>query len=207
MTLIDFARELSSDSPAPGGGSVAALCGSLSAALSAMVAALTWSKKGLEAERPKMRDVGRRAQTLKDWFMEAVDADTEAFSAVIAARRLPRKTEEERAARDEAIELANQEATRVPLTVLERTLEALDLALVAAERGNPNSVSDAAVAGACALAAAEGAALNVRINLPSIATEDVRAEIATRQQGLLDEARQRAARVREAAETVLAAES
>ena len=207
MTLIDFARELSSDSPAPGGGSVAALCGSLSAALSAMVAALTWSRKGLEAERPKMRDVGRRAQTLKDWFMEAVDADTEAFSAVIAARRLPRKTEEERAARDEAIELANQEATRVPLTVLERTLEALDLALVAAERGNPNSVSDAAVAGACALAAAEGAALNVRINLPSIATEDVRAEIATRQQGLLDDARQRAARVREAAETVLAAES
>ena len=204
MTLMEFADELSSDAPAPGGGSVAAYCGSLSAALTAMVAALTWSKVGLEEVRPTMRDVGRRAQALKDWFTEAVDADTEAFTAVIAARRLPRKSDEEIAARDRAIEAANQEATRVPLSVLEHTIEALDLALVAAEKGNPNSVSDAAVAGACALAAAEGAALNVRINLPSLTDEAVATEIATSQEELLAEARTKADGVREAADAVLA---
>ena len=206
MTLMEFADELSSDSPAPGGGSVAALCGSLSAALSAMVAALSWSKAGLEEVRPTMLDVGRRAQALKDWFTEAVDADTEAFTAVIAARRLPKKTDVEQAARLQAIELANQEATRIPLAVLEHTLEALDLALTAAEQGNPNSVSDAAVAGACALAAAEGAALNVRINLPSLTEESVATEIATRQGDLLDNAKRKASRVRDAAEVVLAAQ-
>jgi glutamate formiminotransferase/formiminotetrahydrofolate cyclodeaminase len=206
MTLIEFADELSSDSPAPGGGSVAALCGSLSAALTAMVAALSWSKAGLEEVRPTMLDIGRRGQALKDWFTEAVDADTDAFTAVIAARRLPRKTAEEIAHRLEAIELANQEATRVPLAVLEHSLEALDLALTAAEQGNPNSVSDAAVAGACALAGAEGAALNVRINLPTLTNEEVAGEIAARQEGLLSDARDKAERVRSAADLVLAAQ-
>jgi glutamate formiminotransferase/formiminotetrahydrofolate cyclodeaminase len=206
MTLIEFTDELSSNSPAPGGGSVAALCGSLSAALSAMVAALSWSKAGLEDVRPTMLDIGRRGQALKDWFTEAVDADTEAFTAVIAARRLPRKTAKEIAARLEAIELANQEATQVPLAVLEHSLEALDLALTAAEQGNPNSVSDAAVAGACALAGAEGAALNIRINLPSLTNEAVAIEIAARQEGLLSDARDKAEQVRSAADAVLAAQ-
>jgi glutamate formiminotransferase/formiminotetrahydrofolate cyclodeaminase len=80
MSLTAFADELSSDSPAPGGGSVAALCGSLSAALSSMVAALTWSKKGMEESRPAMQEIGVRAQALKDWFVDAVDLDTEAFN-------------------------------------------------------------------------------------------------------------------------------
>jgi glutamate formiminotransferase/formiminotetrahydrofolate cyclodeaminase len=195
MRVTEFADELSSDSPAPGGGSVAALCGSLSAALSAMVAALTWTKKGMESARPTMKDAGDRGQRLKDWFLAAVDRDTDAFNAVIAAARLPKKTEEEQAARARAIEEANQSAARVPLEVLERTVECQEIALVVARDGNPASISDAGVAGACALAAAEGAALNVQINAPTIGDETVRAELLERKAELLERARKGAAEV------------
>jgi glutamate formiminotransferase/formiminotetrahydrofolate cyclodeaminase len=204
MRLHEFADELSSDSPAPGGGSVAALCGSLSASLSSMVAALTWSKKGMQDRRPAMGQAGQQGQALKDWFTAAVDADTEAFNSVLAARRLPKKTDKDKVARDAAIEEANQEATRVPLRVLERSVEALDLAAAVAAQGNPASVSDVGVAGACALAAAEGAALNVRINLPGLTDKKVADEIAARMDELLHRAREKAARVREIVDGVLA---
>jgi glutamate formiminotransferase/formiminotetrahydrofolate cyclodeaminase len=203
LRVVDFADELSSDSPAPGGGSVAALCGSLSAALSSMVAALTWSKKGLEDRRPKMQRLGVEAQKLKDWFVDSVDRDTEAFNAIIAARRLPKKTEEEQATRLEALERANQEATQVPLDVLGRSVEALEVALEVAREGLPASASDAGVAGACALAAAEGAALNVRINLPSITDPTAARRFAASQEQLLGKARNLAEKVRNAVDGVL----
>ncbi len=203
MRLYEFADELSSDSPAPGGGSVAALCGALSAALSSMVAALTWSKKGMESRRPKMQEVGSKAQAMKDYFVNAVDADTDAFNAVLAARRLPRKTDEEKAARLAALELANQESTQVPLSVLEHSVTALELALEVAREGNPSSVSDAGVGGACALAAAEGAALNVRINLPSITDEQAAKRFAGSQETLLRRARELAEQVRSTVDGVL----
>lgn len=167
-TVAGFADVLSADSPAPGGGSVAALVGALSAALSSMVASLTFAKQGMEEAKPVMQAVGRDAQTLKDWFVAAVDSDTDAFNGVLAAIRMPRKTDEEFAARDAAIAAANLGATMVPLEVLEHAVEALDLALIAARDGNPNSVTDAGVGAACALAAAEGASLNVRINLDGL---------------------------------------
>lgn len=201
--VTDFLDELSSDSPAPGGGSVAALCGSLSAALSSMVAALTWSKKGMEEERPAMRALGDRAQALKDWFVAAIDLDTDAFDAVLAARRRPKSNDEEERTRREAMEEANRRATQVPLDVLENAVRALELALAAAERGNPASVSDAGVAGACALAAAEGASLNVRINLPSIGDSQVAARFRDRQQELLGQARSLAGTVGDAVERAL----
>jgi glutamate formiminotransferase/formiminotetrahydrofolate cyclodeaminase len=196
MRLTEFADELSSDSPAPGGGSVAALCGGLSAALSAMVAALTWSKGGMESARPAMGPLGVEGQALKAWFLDAVDRDTDAFNAVLAAVRLPKKTESEQAARAAAMEAANQGAARVPLEVLESAVRALELALVAARDGNPNSVSDAGVAGACALAAAEGAALNVRINLPGLTDRSVADGMAGRQRAALAKARELADQVR-----------
>ncbi len=204
MRLTEFADELSSDSPAPGGGSVAALCGSLSAALSSMVASLTWSKAGMDSARPAMKETGVAAQALKDWFLEAVDRDTDAFNAVLSAVRLPKKSEEESAARTRAMEVANQGAARVPLEVLESSVRALELALVVAKDGNPSSVSDAGVAGACALAAAEGASLNVRINVPSITDEKVAGELLTRQRELLSRARDLGTRVRTAVDEVLA---
>jgi glutamate formiminotransferase/formiminotetrahydrofolate cyclodeaminase len=203
LSLVAFADELSSDTPAPGGGSVAALCGALSAALSSMVAALTWSKKGMEASRPAMRGRGERAQALKDWFLESVDRDSEAFHAVLAARRLPKDDP----ARARAIERANQHATRVPLEVLARAVEALELALGAAREGNPASASDAGVAGACALAAAEGAAFNVRINLPSVTEDKVADELGREADRLLECARAVAVSVREAAESARARSS
>ena len=204
MTVRDFADELSSSSPAPGGGSVAALCGALSASLVAMVAALTWSKTGMESARPAMKSVGTEAQALKDWFLAAVDRDTEAFNEVLASMRMPKKTPEEIAARAGAVECANQGAAKVPLDVLEATIRALELSLQAVKDGNPNSVSDAGVAGAAALAAAEGAALNVRINVPSLSDRSVAAEYVAREAGALARARDLAEQVRGAVDRVLA---
>ncbi len=203
MTVRDFADELSSSSPAPGGGSVAALCGSLSASLVAMVAALTWSKTGMESARPGMKALGTEAQGLKDWFLAAVDRDTEAFNAVLAAMRLPKKTPEEIGARAGAVECANQGATKVPLDVLEATLRVLELSIQAVKEGNPNSVSDAGVAGAAALAAAEGAALNVRINAPSLTDRTVAAEYLARQTVAVTRARELADQVRNAVDKIL----
>ncbi len=203
MTLAEFADEVSSSSPAPGGGSVAALCGSLSASLVAMVAALTWSKSGMESARPTMKAVGDDAQALKDWFLGAVVRDTDAFNAVLAAGRLPGKTPDEIAARSGEQERANQGAAKVPLEVLESAIRALELAHRVASDGNPSSVSDAGVAGACALAAAEGAALNVRINLPSLTDRSVADEFRARQAGALARARELAGRVRDSTERVL----
>ncbi|MBZ5637787.1 MAG: glutamate formimidoyltransferase [Acidobacteriia bacterium] len=204
MRLTEFADELSSDSPAPGGGSVAALLGSLSASLSSMVAALTWSKAGMESSRPAMKEIGVEGQRLKDWFLEAVDRDTDAFNAVLAAMRLPKKTDEEVEARVAAVELANQGAARVPLEVVDRSVRALELALAVARDGNPNSVSDAGVAGACALAAAEGASLNVRINVPNLTDAEVAGELLGDQERLLARARELASEVRDTVDRALA---
>ncbi|MDH3730827.1 MAG: glutamate formimidoyltransferase [Acidimicrobiia bacterium] len=189
--LQAYVDELSTDSFAPGGGSVAALSGSLAAALTAMVAALTWSK----TKEPQMEQLGREAQELKDWFLLAADRDAEAYNAVIAARRLPRKTKSDRQARDSALEAANQDATRVPLEVLERSVAALELCARAAKDGNPSSVTDAGVGALCARAAAEGAAYNVRINLPSIEDDSVRDDFAGGVVKLTDTARSLAAEV------------
>jgi glutamate formiminotransferase/formiminotetrahydrofolate cyclodeaminase len=176
MKVSEFANLLSTDSPAPGGGSVAALCGALSGALSAMVGALTHGKKGYEVSFDEAEQVGVEAQSLKDEFLADVDRDTDAFNKVMAAARLPKKTDEDKAAREQAMEDANKDATLVPLSVLRRTWAAAGLARRIAEKGNKNSVSDAGVAALTARAAAEGAYLNVTINLPSIADETFKAE-------------------------------
>jgi len=168
MTLRGFANELSMDSPAPGGGSVAALCGALSAALTAMVANLTVGKKEYEDARPGMVATAVRAQQLKDALLEAVDRDTRAFNKVMDAFRLPKTTPEQAEEKDRAVEEANKAATLVPLEVLEKSVEAVALAGHAAAKGNRNSVSDAGVAGLAGHAAGEGAYYNVLINLSGI---------------------------------------
>jgi glutamate formiminotransferase/formiminotetrahydrofolate cyclodeaminase len=203
LRLVDFVDELSRDSATPGGGSVAALCGALSAALSSMVAALTWSGKGLEERRPQMREWGESAQAAQDWFLTAADRDASAYQKVLQARRLPRKTEKDKAVRAEALARANEEAARVPLEVLERSVSALELARGVASHGLTASCSDAGVAGACALAAAEGAALNVRVNLPSIGDAAAARLLVSRQVELLARARALAAEVRETVDAVL----
>ncbi len=170
-TVSGFADELSSDSPAPGGGSVAALAGALSAALSAMVGNLTHGRKGQEEVWEAMSRLAATAQRHKAWYLAAVDRDTEAFNRVMAAGRGRAKTEDEKAAKTERVRQANRGATAVPLEVLQGCGRLLELAREMAASGNPNSLSDAGVAAWCARTCAEGAWYNVLINLAGLADD------------------------------------
>lgn len=197
LSIKGFVDELSSDSPAPGGGSVAALCGSLSAALSAMVANLTFGKKGFADRKEEMDGLARTAQKLKASFVIAIDEDTKAFNRIGEARKMPKDTEEARAARDLAIEKANQQATMVPLAVLRASLDAADLAHRVAERGNPNCLSDAGVAALTARSAGEGAYYNVLINLPGLTEERFAAEVRKTADSLISALRDKTGAVHE----------
>lgn len=168
MSLRAFADELSMDSPTPGGGSVAAYCGALSAALSSMVSNLTVGKKGYEDVGSEMVAVAVAAQALKDDLLGAVDRDTRAFNKVMEALRLPKTTPEQAREKEIALEDATKEATLVPLEVLEKSLEAVRLANAVASKGFKSSVSDAGVGGLTGAAAGEGAYYNILINLPGI---------------------------------------
>ena len=184
LDLRAFTDEVSMDSPAPGGGSVAALCGALSAALSSMVANLTYGKKGYEGSGEGMKRVAVRAQELKDELLRAVDLDTRAFNKVIEAFRLPKGTEDQNREREAAVEDASKEAALVPLGVLAAAAELIELSETVARKGNRNSVSDAGVAGLTAQAAGEGAYYNVRINLPGIKDERFKTRTAKRAEAL-----------------------
>jgi glutamate formiminotransferase/formiminotetrahydrofolate cyclodeaminase len=168
MTVERFVDEVSSNSPAPGGGSVAALAGSLGAALAAMVANLTVGKAGYESAWESSSALAERAQALKAALLAAVDEDTKSFDGVLAAMRLPKGTDEEKAARAAAIAAAYETATAVPLTTARLCLQAVELAEQAATTGNRNSASDAGVGALLAKAGLDAAVLNVRINLPSV---------------------------------------
>lgn len=195
MSLRAFTDTTSTEAPAPGGGSVAALCGALAAALAAMVANLTAGKRAYAAVAEEMKSVAWDGQQLKDRLLRAIDDDTAAFDAVMAAGRLPKGTTEEKAARARALDAANRRAVDVPLSVLEAMPAALALIEVVAARGNPNCASDGAAAAAAALAAAEGAHLNVLINLPSVRDEAWRKQTLERADVALAETRTRSAAV------------
>lgn len=177
LNLREFTNELSIDSPAPGGGSTAALCGALSAALSSMVSNLTVGKKGYEGVQKKIKKIAEAAQTLKDNFLRDVDLDTMAFNKVMEAFKMPKKTDDQKEERIFAIEEAYKEATLVPFGVIKKSVKALKLAKEVAQKGNKNSISDAGVSGLTALAAAEGAYYNVKINLPDIQDKEFRLKI------------------------------
>lgn len=186
--LREFANELSMDSPAPGGGSTAALCGALSSSLTSMVSNLTAGKKEYEGVREKAMELAMAAQMLKDEFLRAVDLDTAAFNRVMEAFRMKKKTEEQKKQRAEAIQNATKEATLVPMDVLEKSLKALALAKEIAIHGNKNSISDAGVAGLTGRTAAEGAYYNVIINLPAIQDDEFKAEIKAKATRLKNDA-------------------
>ena len=164
MSVRDFLDELSSDSPAPGGGSVSALAGAMGAALAAMVAAISHGKKGFEAKQNDLDKIARRAQELKDQFVAAIDADTSAFDRLLEAMRLPA----DNPARNAAIADATIRATEVPLGVLEACPEVIELCRQVARIGFQASVSDAGVGSQMARAAAAGAYQNVCINLAGL---------------------------------------
>jgi glutamate formiminotransferase / formiminotetrahydrofolate cyclodeaminase len=183
-----FVDELASDSPAPGGGSVAALAASMAAGLTSMVAALTFGKKGYTEHNALMEELGRSAQAIKDTLLAAVDTDTAAFDRVMAAFRLPKSTDEQKVERARAIEEANKGATLVPLSVLETCPALLGLVAQVAEKGNQSSLSDAGVAGLMARAGAVGTYYNVLINLKGIDDAGWKGEIRARADAALAEA-------------------
>ena len=168
MFDTEFLEELSTNSPAPGGGSVAALSGSLGASLSSMVAALTHEKKEMLASKPLMDEIGIEAQILKDRLADLIKEDANAFNSVIAAIRLPQNTKEEKIYRDAAIQKANEYAIEVPMETAEKCFRVLQLSEKLVDNGNPNSVSDAGVAAEVALAGIRGAGMNVMINLSGL---------------------------------------
>jgi len=172
MTSREFVDELSTDSPAPGGGSVAALCAAQGAGLVAMVANLTVGKKAYDEVQDRVKEIAEQGQELKDVFLAAIDHDTDAFNRVMDCFGMPKKTDAQKQARDLAIAAATRQATRVPLSVLEQVPALLDLAAEIAEIGNENSLSDAGVAALTAVAGAEGAYYNVLINLAALADLD-----------------------------------
>ncbi len=185
----EFLNELSTDSPAPGGGSVAALAGSLAASLACMVANLTTRNKKYAPVKEKMGRLALQAQGVKDRLCRLVDEDTEAFNQLLAALRLPATTPEEERAKKAANDQACKNATLIPFTVMEQSLEALEMARQVAGEGMASSASDAGVAALMARAAVEGAYLNVRINLPRIDDAAWVTDLRGRAEALLARAR------------------
>lgn len=185
LKLTAFCDLLSTDAPAPGGGSVAALCTAMSGALSAMVLNLTIDKKGYEKVQAEARKFAPLGQSIKERAIHCIDVDTNAFYAMMDAMRLPRKTEAEIAIRNAEIEACTQGAINAPLETLRLSYEALQLAKEVAAIGNLNALSDAGVAALTALAAAKAANYNVMINLTGITDEAYRARTVAETKDLI----------------------
>ncbi len=183
----DFVDEVSRDTPAPGGGSVAALAGALGGALAAMVANLSVPKGEFDGQYDTLSSIAERGQEVKDALVRGVDEDTKAFDSVIEAMRMPKDTEEERRARAEAMREGYKAATRVPLTNVELCVEVLRLCSEIAPLADPQMISDVGTAVLLADAGARSAAYNVRINLPETGDEMFSGEMRAAVEALLAE--------------------
>ncbi|MGG7164319.1 cyclodeaminase/cyclohydrolase family protein [Clostridium ihumii] len=174
-TVREFISELSSNSPAPGGGSVAAIASSLSAALVGMVCNLTIGKKAYEAlgevEKEEVNNSLKVCNSLKDEFLDLMNEDTEVFLELMKAFKMPKESDEEKSARSAKIQEGYKKSLEVPLKTAKRTFDVYDYILVVAKHGNKNAISDAGVAALMAQSGLEAAILNVRINLGSIKDE------------------------------------
>ncbi|HLX11571.1 MAG TPA: cyclodeaminase/cyclohydrolase family protein [Bacteroidota bacterium] len=167
-TVSKFLDELASDSPAPGGGSTAALAGALGSALTSMVCRLTIGKKKYADVEGEMKSILEKSEELRGKFTALIDLDTEAFNKVMEAYSLPKDNDGQKALRSMAIEQSTKQATLAPLETMKHVIDAMALAKTVAEKGNASSASDAGVSALMLHAAMESAALNVEINLGSI---------------------------------------
>ena len=180
MTLTDFADETASESPAPGGGSISAYAGVLGASLATMVANLSSHKKGWDDRWAAFSDWAEKGQYYKDELLKLVDLDTVAFNRIMEGFSLPKSTEQEKAARDKAIQEATKYAIEVPFKVMQLSHDSLQVIKAMAETGNPNSVTDAGVAALCARTAVLGAFMNVKINASGYKDKAYTADIIRR---------------------------
>lgn len=172
MSLTDFVALTASNNPVPGGGSVSALCGALSAALSEMVANLTIGNKKYPNEQENMVKIKTQASMLRDALMLDIKRDSDVFSDVMGAYRLPKETDEQKAIRTVAIQTNLKKAAEVPMEVAMKAFGILPLAQSVVQSGNSNAVTDGMVAAMLARTAVLGALLNVKINLSAIKDED-----------------------------------
>lgn len=189
MSLTGFANETASESPAPGGGSISAYVGTLGVSLGTMVANLSAHKRGWDDRWEDFSDWAEKGQYFKDKLLRLVDEDTLAFNKIMNAFGLPKKTEEEKKIRKEAIEVASKQAMEIPFKVMETALNSIAVMRAMAENGNPNSASDAGVGALCALTAVEGAYLNVKINAMGIMDKKFTEDMLVRAEEIAQKAR------------------
>lgn len=195
MTVKGFAEETSRESPAPGGGSVAAYMGALGAALGTMVANLSSHKPGWDDRWEEFSRWADKGQALSDELLVLVDEDTRAFNKIMEAFGLPKKTDEDKRLRSEAIQAATLFATQVPLQTMQAAFGAFELCQAMAEHGNPNSVSDAGVGALAARAAVLGAGLNVKINAASLKDRETADKMIAEAEQLIVEAQKKEAEI------------
>jgi glutamate formiminotransferase / formiminotetrahydrofolate cyclodeaminase len=186
MSLTDFAHETASESPAPGGGSIAAYNGVLGASLATMVANLSSHKKGWDNRCEEFSDWAEKGQLLKDKLLILVDKDTAAFNKIMDAFSLPKNSDEEKKARSQAIQDATLFATEIPLETMKISFEVLNVCKAMASIGNPNSVSDAGVGALCARSAVYGAYLNVKINASGLKDKETAEKLMQEAKDLLE---------------------
>ena len=177
MTVAQLLAALSSPDPTPGGGTAAAIAGAMGTSLLVMVTGLAKSKGNTDDEKAALAAARGHLEPIVSRLMQLADDDTEAFNAVMAAYRLPKATDDEKAARTQAIQRALRGATDVPLDTLRAYASAIGHSLAVAQHGNRSAASDAGVAIGLLKAAAEGAAANVRINLGSLKDQDYKASV------------------------------
>ena len=187
LPVEEFSQVLGSNSPAPGGGSVAALSGSLGASLVSMVCNLSIGKADYEAFQVELVEALNQAHILSDSLLERVDLDTEAFNSVMAAFKMAKQTEDEKKVRSEAIQTGFREAVQSPLAIARECLEVLKLAKNLLGKSNSSALSDLGVASLQAYAGLEGAIMNVKINIPSIRDENFTTDTSREISTLLDE--------------------
>lgn len=190
LTIRDFVEETASESPAPGGGSVAATLGALGAALGTMVANLSSHKRGWDERWAHFSDWADRGKTCHDKLLRLIDEDTDAFNRLMTAFGLPKATSAEKAARQAAVEVATRDAATVPLRVMETAVESMSVLEEMAREGLAASISDVGVGALCARGAVQGAFLNVRINCKSFAGKDWAIELLERGAALMERATQ-----------------
>jgi len=196
LSLVEFVDELASDSPAPGGGSAAALCGSIAAGLSAMVANLSTKKLSFvklsekkQRQRQNLNDLAYKAQEVKDKLLQLIDTDTEAFDKLMSAMQMSADTEEEKKAQEQAIESATKNATLVPLETMKQSYKAIEFAKIVSEKGMRSALSDSGVSAIIGLTAVKSAYFNVRINLPGIKDEQFKKDVLTEAENILKKAK------------------
>ncbi len=188
MTCTGFANETASESPAPGGGSISAYMGALAAALGTMVANLSSHKPGWDERWEEFSKWAEQGQALKDELLHLVDEDTNAFNKIMNAFGMPKKTDEEKAARTAAVQEATKYAIEVPFRTMKKSFETFGIVRAMVETGNPNSVTDAAVGALCARSAVMGAWLNVRINASSLKDRDFADKVLAEAKQLAEQA-------------------